>query len=210
MKPSCDPIKGVAGSAGGPTSGGRGRFPVRGTKSSLSVILATGLLVGSAVGAAAQDPEAGTSEPTIFSLRLVPSSQVRDTEVTTEDGVYKEMGTCFAPIVLNASDPRLDGNLTVCGNLHRFGSSEGTPTVGSGTFRLVNDVGAWQGSDAWAEWVDPGSGDLVELGGGIIVLTGEGAYDGLYAVMTLSDWSDVRGFIFEGAPPAEPIPPPAG
>jgi hypothetical protein len=51
---------------------------------------------------------------------------------------------------------------------------------------------------------------VTELGGGIIVVTGEGAYDGLYAVMTLSDWSDVRGFIFEGAPPAPPVPPPAG
>ena len=180
---------------------------MRGTKSSLSVILATGLLGGSAVGAAAQDPEAGTSEPTIFSLRLVPSSQVRDTEVTTEDGVYKEMGTCFAPIVYNASDPRLAGDLTVCGDLHRFGATDGAPTVGSGTFRLVNDEGAWQGSDAWAGWTDPESGEEVEFGSGVIVLTGEGAYDGLYAVMTLSDWSDVQGFIFEGAPPAEPAPP---
>jgi hypothetical protein len=173
-------------------------------------ILAVGLLAGSAVGVSAQDTDVGTTEPTLFSFQIVPSSQVRDTEVTTEDGVYKEVGTCFAPIVLNASDPRLAGDLTVCGDLLRFGPSEGSPTVGSGSFRLVNDEGAWQGSDAWAEWTDPESGEVIELGGGIIVVTGEGAYDGLYAVMTLSDWSNVRGFIFEGAPPAAPVPPPAG
>ena len=189
-----------------PTAGEK-EVPVRDIKLSLSIILATGLLASSAVGVSAQDTDVGTTEPTLFSFQIVPSSQVRDTEVTTEDGVYKEVGTCFAPIVLNASDPRLDGNLTVCGDSYRFGASDGAPIIGSGTFRLVNDDGAWQGSDAWAEWVDSGSGDLVELGGGIIVLTGEGAYDGMSAVMTLSDWSHVRGFIFGGAPPANPVPP---
>ena len=45
----------------------------------------------------------------------------------------------------------------------------------------MNDQGAWQGSHAWAEWTDPESGEVIELGGGIIVVTGEGAHDGLYA-----------------------------
>ena len=179
-------------------------------RSGVSIILATSLLAGSAVGATAQDADDGTIEPTLFSAPdQIPWAQVRDMEVTTEDGVTKELGSCFAPIVVDASDPRLAGDLVVCGDVYRFGPSDEYPRVGSGSYRLVTDEGAWQGSDAWAEWTDPGSGEVVGLGGGFMVVTGEGAYDGLSAVMDLSDWSDVRGFIFEGALPAVPVPPPA-
>jgi hypothetical protein len=60
-----------------------------------------------------------------------------------------------------------------------------------------------------AGWLDPESGETIGTGGGVI-LAGEGAYEGLYTVLTfLPDWSDIRGFIFEGAPPAAPVPPPA-
>jgi len=181
---------------------------VRARKISLAVIVAIGLLAGSTMGVAAQETDEGVAEPTLFTLQLVPSVSVRSPDVTTEDGVYKEIGSCFAPMIVNPSDPRLDGVLTACGDFHQFGPSEGSPTVGSGTYRLVNDEGAWQGSSPWAGWTDPESGDAMELGDEVIVLTGEGAYDGLYAVMTLSDWSDIRGFIFNGAPPADPVPPP--
>jgi hypothetical protein len=37
-----------------------------------------------------------------------------------------------------------------------------------------------------------------------MVLAGEGAYEGLYAVLDVTDWADVRGTVFPAPPPAEP------
>jgi hypothetical protein len=177
--------------------------------SSISLVLTVGLLAGSAVGVAAQEDD-GTADPVFFSVRFIPSDAVRMAEVTTEDGVTKQLGNCWAPIVVDASDPRLDGDLTFCADAHWFGALEGSPSVGFGTYRLVNEEGAWQGSETLAEWLDPESGETMGAGGGVTILAGEGAYEGLSAVLTfLPDWSDIRGFIFEGAPPAAPVPPTA-
>lgn len=182
---------------------------MRGFRTSIIAILASGLLAGSAVGVAAQDTAEGATEPTFFTVRFIPSDSVRGAEVTTEDAVTKQLGNCWAPLVEDPSDPRLAGDLTVCMDAHWFGPLEGSPSVGSGTYRLVNEEGAWQGSTAFAEWLDPESGETMGLGDGV-VLSGEGAYEGLYAALTfVPDWSDIRGFIFEGAPPAVPVPPPA-
>jgi hypothetical protein len=195
------------GSVSGHTTGGEGG-PVLGTRSSVTVILTAALLSGSAVGVAAQEGDDGTADPVFFTVRFIPSDAVRMAEVTTEDGVTKQLGNCWAPTVVDPSDPRLAGDLTVCGDAHWFGPLEGSPSVGSGTYRLVNEEGAWHGSTATAEWLDPESGETMGLGGGVIVLSGEGAYEGLSAVLTfVPDWSDVRGFIFEGVPPAAPVPP---
>ena len=55
--------------------------------------------------------------------------------------------------------------------------------------------------------MDPESGDKIETGE-VVILVGEDGYEGLYAAMTfLPNWSDARGVIFEGAPPAAPVPP---
>ncbi len=80
----------------------------------------------------------------------------------------------------------------------------------SETYRIVNDEGAWQGSSLGAAWDDPGS-ERIDIGGQPLILAGEGAYDGLFAALTFVDgWSDIRGVIFEGAPPADVVPPSAG
>jgi hypothetical protein len=180
---------------------------VRGIRTTIAAVLAVGLLAGSAAGVAAQD-RAEAAEPTFFTVRFIPSDAVRMAEVTTEDGVTRQLGNCWAPVVAEPSDPRLAGDLTFCADAHWFGPLEGSPSVGSGTYRLVNEEGAWQGSQALAEWPDPESGETMGLGG-VVVLSGEGAYEGLSAVLTfLPDWSDIRGFIFEGAPPSAPVPPP--
>jgi hypothetical protein len=200
-----------ATTAAGDRHGGRRRFPVRGIRSTAISILAIGLLAGTAVGVTGQESDESTAEPVFFTVQFIPSDSVRGAEVTTEDGVTKQLGNCWAPIVVDPSDPRLAGDLTVCFDAHWFGPLEASPSVASGTYRLVNDDGAWQGSIVGAEWRDPESGETMAPGGDGIVLSGEGAYEGLYAAMSfVPDWSDIRGFIFEGAPPADPVPPPAG
>ena len=177
-----------------------------------ALALVAAAIAVSPLALAAQSPLPATpAKPVFFAVRFIPSDSVRSAEVITEDGVTKQLGACWAPIVVDPSDPMLAGDLTVCGDTHWFGPLEASPSVGSGWYRLVNDEGAWQGSTPYAEWRDPESGETIGLGGGVIVLSGEGGYEGLYAVLTfLPDWSDVRGFIFEGAPPVNPVPPSEG
>ena len=100
----------------------------------------------------------------------------------------------------------MDGEVTYCTSEHVYGEDRESDTnVGTATYRIVNDEGAWQGSQTGAWWTDPASGEFVDATGNVVILTGEGAYDGLYAAMTVFPWSDIRGVIFEGAPPAGPI-----
>jgi len=155
--------------------------------------------------------EAGVAEITPFTMRLTWSAAPLQTpEQMSERGVNKTLGDCPSLFVVAPSDPRMDGDVTFCTSEHVYGvDREADPNVATATYRIVNDEGAWQGSTSGVTWTDPTSGDYIDGTGDIIILAGEGAYDGLYAAMTL-DWSDVRGIIFEGAPPAGPILPTAG
>jgi hypothetical protein len=181
---------------------------VKGLKPTLISAIAIGLLAGSAVGVTAQDEEADVAEPVPFTVRFMPSNSVRAAQYSVDRGVRKELGNCWAPVIADPSDPRLAGTLTFCGDNHSYAPMGDTSTgMWSSTYRIENDEGAWQGSIAGAEWKDPESGDMIETDEGLI-LVGEGDYEGLYAAMTFpGSWSDIRGLIFEGAPPAAPVPP---
>ena len=76
--------------------------------------------------------------------------------------------------------------------------------------RLVRPAkGVKEGEKEALVWVPgPTSGERMDRGGDFVILAGDGAYEGLYAALSLP-WSDVHGVIFEGAPPAGPIPPSA-
>jgi hypothetical protein len=147
--------------------------------------------------------EAGPAESTPFTMRLNWRNEVvQSPEQVTERGVNRSLGDCHAMSVVAPSDPRMDGDVTYCASEHVYGTDrDADPNVATATYRIVNDEGAWQGSLTGVWWTDPTSGDYIEGAGDIVILAGEGAYDGLYAAMTL-DWSDIRGLIFEGAPPA--------
>jgi len=156
------------------------------------------------------ETEAGVAEiaPFTMSLRWTSQKEQRP-EQMTERGVSKSLGDCPSLFVVAPSDPRMDGDVTYCTSEHVYGADrDADPNVATATYRIVNDEGAWQGSLSGVWWTDPTSGDYIEGAGDIVILAGEGAYDGLYAAMTL-DWSDIRGLIFEGAPPAGPILPSA-
>ncbi len=180
------------------------------SRTPLFAVLAIALIAGAAIGVSAQDEEE-VAAPVPFTVRFIPGDSVRVAQTTTEGGVTKELGNCWAPIIASPSDPRLAGTLTYCADEHSYVpiGTESAVGVWSDTYRIVNADGAWQGSDGGAEWVDPGSGDTMETGD-FVILVGEGDYEGLYAAMTfLPDWSDIRGVIFEGPPPAAPVPPSA-
>ena len=151
----------------------------------------------------------GAAETTPFTMSLDWGETVQRPEQMIERGVNKSLGDCHAMGVVAPSDPRMDGDATYCASEHVYGEDrDADPNVATATYRIVNDDGAWQGSLSGVWWTDPTSGDYIDGTEDIVILAGEGAYDGLYAAMTL-DWSDIRGLIFEGARPAGPILPSA-
>ncbi len=126
-----------------------------------------------------------------------------------EDGVTVQ-SQCWTPSVISADDPRFDGSAIFCGNDLVHDRAEGGNvelgfTIGHDLYRIETDDGAWQGGTMYAEWVDPESGEDAAAGD-FILLAGEGAYDGLYAAMTLGDGAGwiLTGVVFEGALPTAP------
>jgi hypothetical protein len=102
------------------------------------------------------------------------------------------------------SDLRLEGNYYVSYDSDDYRSPTVT-SVGSGTWRIENEEGAWQGSFTNIKY--PASTTIVST-----ALVGEGAYEGLTAVWESTNhrpldcaWS-VRGLILEGEVPAAPDP----
>ena len=182
---------------------------MRAIKTTTISILALGLLAGSAAGVAAQDEEA--ADPMVQAAvtgavegwhEVSPGTTTSDAEVSRTEGWQ----------IINrwiASDPRLSGEETVTAHWDRYLSPDiSVPQVGVGatTRVLVNDDGRWVGQ----------SGIAVEMGSDndqmdIVVMRGEGAYEGLTAVIVMEqesvDHAPFVGAIFPGEiPPAPELP----
>jgi hypothetical protein len=118
--------------------------------------------------------------------------------ITSEAGVVRTEGW-QGILYWEASDPRLDGEVTLTGN--RLEVPQESIYVGAATIALVNDDGRWVGTDTGL--TVPG-GDME-----FMVMHGEDAYEGLSAVI-VEDWS-VEPPTFVGAivpeMPAFPEPP---
>jgi len=173
---------------------------VRGIKPGLSAVLSIGLLVGSATGVTAQDPEldAEVVEPVEFTAMFIPSSSVRTGTYETVEGVIQQRGNAWTPSIRGVSDPRMDGTLIYSEDYDLYPGGHSFATV---TYRIVNDDGAWEGSTP----IFKANGAYSD--NNVVLLVGEGAYDGLHAWMDTSDWDAITGVIFPGAPPAAPVPP---
>jgi len=174
---------------------------VKGLKPTFISILAIGLLAGSAVGVAAQDEE--IAAPVEFTAKWVFGGGVRSDKTEVGDGVLMTRGGAWRPGVLTAaSDPRLEGTLTIAANSNQYSSG---PEVWNYAFRIENEDGAWQQMPTIN--LDAGDGDLNTTTG---VLVGEGGYDGLIAVFDNlsenSSWT-LHGYIIDGelTPAPEPF-----
>ena len=157
-------------------------------------IIAIGLLAGSAVSVGAQDAD----PPTKFTARFVPSSSVRSGTAETIGGHVEQRGSAWAPLIKDMSDPRLDGRLTYSSNVDWYTGADGQVSLGTATYRIETDDGAWEGSTPFLDADDSPTST--------VVLTGEDAYEGLYAVMG-TDWDGIVGFIFTAPPPEVPTAP---
>ena len=107
------------------------------------------LLVVSVVPVTAQsgEPVADPTLPAAFTGRIVFGGQVRSGTVETVDGRTEYRGSAHAPTIVEVSDPRLDGEVTMSFDEDAYTHPDGSMNgVGSGTWRIENPDGAWQGS----------------------------------------------------------------
>jgi hypothetical protein len=93
-----------------------------------------------------------------------------------DGGNLMSRGGAWQPGVLTAaSDPRLEGTLSVAANSNQLAGAGG-PVVWNEAFRIENDEGAWQQTPT-IDLDFPGAHDIT-----IGVMVGEGGYAGLIAV----------------------------
>ena len=191
------------------------RFPI-------AVIATSGLFAVSADRLAAQDEDA-PQPPVEVTACIEPGPEVhRGTEeevvVPVTDGdmtILQSRGFTYRQSLTSVSDPRLEGTLyqavnqddyTLPGDDPSAGISDSRPTglvIATFTNRIENDEGAWEGSAVQMDSPD-GTTYVAPL-----VMTGEGAYEGLTAIVGFVDfWNDcaVTGYIIDGNVPAPPTP----
>jgi hypothetical protein len=157
------------------------------------------------VGVASPIPSAaGVPAPVAFSGSIVCGSPVRtgvDESTPTGPVRLRTRGWAWQPTA-TMSDPRLEGDYYISYDSDDY-ESDTVTSVGSGTWRIENHDGAWQGSFTNIKY--PDSTTIVST-----ALVGEGAYRGLTAVWESTNrrplacaW-EVRGLILWGDVPAAP------
>ena len=119
--------------------------------------------------------------------------------------IVQNRGFTYRQSLTSVSDPRLEGTLYQASDedVYTLPGPEPGPRIETFTNRIENDEGAWQGSAARLGYPD-GTDNV-----GPIVMVGEGAYEGLTAIIGFEAYGDrctVRGYIIEGSVPAPPVP----
>jgi hypothetical protein len=230
--PNLGPLKEIDVSDDSPTNEGRnGRRLALAAAAVVAVIGVTGIAV--ALGTSSGDdetpsPAAATSgaptttvtpateelpgsPPVEFTARVsggpeVHPETVEEVVVSLPDGemtITQTRGVTWNPSLHDMSDPRLEGTLYEAKNedTYTLPGNEKGPAFGVRTYRIENDEGAWQGSAVSLESTDG------RYYYGPYVMTGEGAYEGLTAILVNPDQSDrFTGYIIEGTIPAPPVP----
>jgi hypothetical protein len=153
-----------------------------------------------AVVPAAESPgERG--DPVQFEARWAYGDQMPGGDyVFSDDGWYEGIDLSWAPVVIDPGDPRLDGQLMLQASTIQKDDIE----IWNGAFRLENGDGAWQQrpmvqSVKLADDRDPMTWTAV--------FDGEGAYDGLTAVVGITRYGggwDLEGVIIDGSLPPTP------
>jgi hypothetical protein len=155
----------------------------------------------------AQSQEPGVFEPTGVKITYSDDKVVEPETVTqSPDDAYTTIESVNSRTV-EATDPRLSGTATFRTTIHWYPSPVDTGVVAHAV-RLVNDEGAWTGTGRTINSLNFGRMEM-------LVLSGEGAYEGLTAFLVEDLFhtpGTAKGVIIEGELPAfpEPIEPAAG
>jgi hypothetical protein len=188
---------------------------VKRTRTAFISAIAIGLLAGSAVGVAAQDDETSFEPPVEVTGTIHTgggcSQEVLGGEPTATSPEQRRF-TCRS--TTRMSDPRLDGTaLYIYENWLYDGTDlpvfegcaedpeceEPSLFLESGALSIENADGAWRGRPVLNPFVGfPGYGEEAQL----MVLDGEGAYEGLTAFLRVAD--ETHGFIIDGEFPPNP------
>jgi hypothetical protein len=124
-------------------------------------------------------------------------------EVTVEEGVTRTYPSYYPTMSITMSDPRVSGCFGVIYNQDTHSGAVGDLsefTVGSGTYRLVNEAGSWEGPNIFLNEGASGTATVSDTG----VLVGSGAYEGLSAFLVFDFTQNpvsVVGAIFPGEMP---------
>ena len=182
---------------------------MKGLRTTTISILALGLLAGSAVGVAAQDEAEVPTGASYFTGTIGASDVTGEPTEAVVDGVLEVRGLMReGPI--EATDPRLTGSLSrvLDFDVHSVGDLEDV-VLFSAPHRIENDAGSWSGTGTGVIHAGADLSAEEELDFYTVVLTGEGAYEGLSAFL-LADFApevgaDIKGAVFPGEMP-EPLP----
>jgi hypothetical protein len=156
---------------------------------------------GNGIQGAAIDGE--RQAPVEFTGRLLHGQLTQDGSSETVSGVIEERGAVFSPVVLDMSDSRLAGTVTVAPDANIYGGEDGVAIMNK-TFRIENEGGAWQEVPGLVLTFPDGS-----TSNWTSAFTGEGEYAGLVAIADVvhdpigGTW-DLHGFIVDGDLPTGP------
>ncbi len=165
----------------------------------LLAVTVMGLSIASGAVVVGQSAAPSAAPPTAWSGRM----QFGDCSTGSRqvvDGVTRKRGIECRLRVIETSDPRLDGDVTL--HINRDDYPDGLCLI-RWAYRIENAGGAWQQEPAF-QVVHPDGTSSMDM----IVLVGEGGYEGLTAVAdppppTGDIWS-LQGYIVDGPVPADP------
>lgn len=171
------------------------------TRTPLIAAIVTGLLAGSGLAVAAQETERASPIEVSGTRGDEAAERCQGGDREARDGYIHEYGYTCTEASWTMSDPRLEGEVTTKFSVDFYSGEFADLNIGSSAFSIENDEGAWRERFQLGGGFPWGS----ESAQGFSVLDGEGAYEGLLAVLEVGDGEGgIRGFIFDGEFPPPP------
>jgi hypothetical protein len=174
---------------------------VRKSRTPLIAALAIGLLAGASVGVTAQEEYAEPDEFTgkwSFGSQLIPDADIGQEDL---NGAIRITGGAWRYIATGVTDPRFDGEVTVFSNWDDIETATGEATIRKTAWLVENKDGSWQ-SDVLSNYHFPDRSAQIRT----FTFVGEGAYDGLTAIVELDQEDGLHGIITDRDLPPDPEP----
>lgn len=146
--------------------------------------------------------------PTWITGHVQPAPSCSVPPPVADGAVLRRRDVECSPQAWTASDPRLTGDVSRRWNDDIYQTDEGSAEVGMGAAYLRNASGGWACSNSSLSKNGVGAADTETF-----TCIGDGGYDGLSAILVLTDAGgnseDIVGLIFSGDFPPLPEPPAA-